>query len=340
MQPIAIDAMGGDFGPRPLIKGVGEALDLLPDVGPLLLVGDQDQLRAELKLIGKDQDPRLSIVHAADVINMEDSATAALREKKRSSVTVAADLVKQGKAAGLFSAGHTGAAVAATVVKWRTLAGIERPGIATVFPAPSGKFVLLDAGANVDAKPEHLVQYALMGEVFAREILGCKVPRIGLLSVGTEDAKGNELSKGAFKLLTTVPDLHFVGNVEGHDLFENVVDVVVCDGFVGNVVLKVSESLAKALSHILKEQLMKNPLRKLGALLSKGAYTELKQMMDYAEYGGAPLLGVDGVCIIGHGSSSPKAVRNAIRVVREFVNRDVNSEIVKRIAALGVKTSD
>ncbi|MFA5204197.1 MAG: phosphate acyltransferase PlsX [Lentisphaeria bacterium] len=334
MLPIAVDVMGGDFGPRPLVEGVGQALDLLPDAGPLLLVGDEAQVRAELTRLGKAGDPRLSVVHADAVMEMDDPATAALRGKAKASITVAVDLVKKGLASAVVSAGHTGASVAASVVKLRMLPGIDRPGIATVFPTATGRFVLLDAGANVDAKPEHLVHYAVMGDMYARHILGVDKPRVGLLSVGTENEKGNELTKAAFKLLQAVPHIQFIGNVEGHDLFEGHVDVVVCDGFVGNVVLKTSESLAKAIAHILKDKLSKTVIRKLGALLSSGAYRELKQVGDYAEYGGAPLLGVNGVVIIGHGSSSPKAMRNAIRVAREFITHDVNAKIIREIEGL------
>jgi len=334
MLPIAVDVMGGDFGPRPLVEGVGQALDLLPDAGPLLLVGDEALVRAELARLGKAADPRLSVVHADAVMEMDDPATAALRGKAKASITVAVDLVKRGQASAVVSAGHTGASVAASVVKLRMLPGIDRPGIATVFPTATGRFVLLDAGANVDAKPEHLVHYAVMGDMYARHILGVDKPRVGLLSVGTENEKGNELTKAAFKLLQAVPHIQFIGNVEGHDLFEGHVDVVVCDGFVGNVVLKTSESLAKAIAHILKDKLGKTVIRKLGALLSSGAYRELKQVGDYAEYGGAPLLGVNGVVIIGHGSSSPKAMRNAIRVAREFITHDVNAKIIREIEGL------
>ena len=335
MLPIAVDIMGGDFAPRAIVQGVGEALDMLPGIADLILVGDESQIQAELKRIGKFEDARLAIVHAPEVVHMDESATAALRQKKNSSISVAATLVKDGKAAALVSAGHTGAAVAAAVVKLRMLPGVERPGIAAVFPTPKGRFVLLDAGANVNAKPEHLVHYAVMGDAYAANILGIKQPRVGLLSVGTEDEKGNELSKTVFRILDRLPDMHFIGNVEGNDLFEGVVDVVVCDGFVGNVVLKCCESLAKALSHILKEKLMRNPLRMTGAFLARGAFDEVRQIGDYAEYGGAPLLGVNGVVIIGHGSSSPKAVRNAIRVASEFVDHKVNERIVGGVQALG-----
>jgi phosphate acyltransferase len=334
MLPIAVDVMGGDFGPRPLVEGVGQALDLLPDAGPLLLVGDETVVRHELARLGKENDPRLTLVHADSVVAMDDPATSALRGKAGASITVAVDLVKKGQAAAVFSAGHTGASVAASVIKLRMLPGIDRPGIAAALPTPMGRFLLLDAGANVDAKPEHLLHYAVMGNMYSRHLLGVAHPRVGLLSVGTENEKGNELTKAAFKLLQTAPHLHFVGNVEGHDLFEGKVDVVICDGFVGNVVLKSCESLAKAIVHILKEKLTQNVMRKFGAMLSYGAFRELKQLGDHEEQGGALLLGVNGVVVIGHGSSSPKAVRNAIRVAREFIQHDVNAKIIREIQGL------
>ena len=336
MLTIAVDAMGGDFAPRAVIEGVGEALAQLPGDFQLLLAGDQARVEEELARVGRKGDPRVRVVHASEVVEMHDPPATAIRAKKDSSINVAVDLVKRGEAEAVFSAGNTGAMVASTVLKFRMLPGIERPGIAAVFPSPAGRFVLLDAGANVDAKPVHLVHYAIMGDVYARHILHIQDPRVGILSVGSEDVKGNELTKEVFRMLKGIPDLNFVGNVEGHDLFSGHVDVVVCDGFVGNVVLKCCESLASAVGHILKDCLGKTLFRKAGYLLSRNAYRELKQMTDYAEYGGAPLLGIDGVCIIGHGSSSPKAVRNAIRVAGEFVQHQVNRHIVTRVEHLGL----
>ncbi len=332
MLTIAVDAMGGDYAPQAVIEGVSDALDRISGIDKLLLVGDRDRISRELNRVGISSDARVEIVHASQVVHMHEPAGNALRSKKDSSITVAAELVKQGRADALVSAGHTGAAVASTVVKLRCLPGLERPGIATVFPTPTGPFVLLDAGANVDAKPLHLVHYAIMGDVYAREILSIAEPRVGLLSVGAEEAKGNELTKEVFKRLSVMSDLKFVGNVEGHDLFSNKVDVVVCDGFVGNVMLKCCESLAKALFLMLREKLTANPVRSAGAFLCRNAFAEIKKTSDYAEYGGAPLLGVDGVCIIGHGSSSPTAIRNAIRVAAEFVKHQVNRHIVTRVS--------
>jgi glycerol-3-phosphate acyltransferase PlsX len=336
MVQIAIDAMGGDFAPRAVIEGVGEALDRFPAIGRLLLTGPRDQIESELDLIGRKDDERITIVHTDQVIGMHESPAAAIRAKPRSSIATAVELVKQGQARAVISAGHTGAAVASTVLKLRTLPGIERPGIATVFPAPTGSFLLLDAGANVDSKPRHLAQYAVMGEIYSREILKVASPRIGLLNVGSEEGKGNELAKLAHDILKGMKGINFVGNIEGRDLFADSVDVVICDGFVGNVVLKCCESLAKAFGGFLGNLLRKSPVRMTGALLCKGAFSEFKTLCDYAEYGGAPLLGVNGVCIIGHGSSSSVAIRNAIRVAIESVEHHLNDHIVERVQELGV----
>ena len=334
MSSIAVDAMGGDFAPGAVVEGVDLALAGVKGIRKLLLVGDEAAVRAELYRVGRADDPRIEVVHASEVVQMDESAVVALRGKRDASITVSVDLVRDGRADAVVSAGHTGAAVAATVVRLRMLPGIERPGIATVFPSPSGPFVLLDAGANVDAKPEHLVNYALMGDVYARHILRFEDPRVGLLSVGTEDAKGNDLTKQVFKQLSAIPDIAFVGNVEGSDLFAGTVDVVVCDGFVGNVVLKCSEGLAKAFGNFLKVLLHKNPVRKAGALLSKNAFKEFKALCDAEQYGGAPLLGVNGICIIGHGSSSPVAICNALRVAAESMDHRLNQRIVQRLDML------
>jgi glycerol-3-phosphate acyltransferase PlsX len=326
--------MGGDHAPRALVRGVGEAVDSVAGLGPVTLVGDEAAIRRELALIGKADHPLLGIVHAPEVVGMDEPPSAAIRAKKRSSITVAMELVKQGQAAAVVSAGNTGATLMAATVKLRTLPGIERAAIATLLPHRRGRFVMLDSGANSEAKPEHLVHFAVMGDIYARHILGIAKPRVGLLSNGTEDEKGNELTKAAFGLLRQVPTLEFVGNVEGNCLFEGKVDVVVCDGFTGNVVLKTAEGLAKLLSRLLKEKLKKNPLRLMGGMLAYGALRELRQIGDYTEYGGAPFLGVNGVVFKCHGGSNAKAVRNAIRVAHEFVSRDINNQIVRSVQAL------
>ncbi len=327
---LAIDAMGGDYAPQSIIKGLALAFRDFPEIEKFLVVGVPERIGCELQAC--ELDPahhRLEIVPASQVVEMNEPSSVALRQKKDSSMTVTANLLKEGRADAIISAGHTGAAVAATVVKVRMLPGIDRPGIATVFPAPPGRFVLLDAGANVDSKPLHLAQYALLGEAYSRYVLGIAEPRIGLLSVGAEEGKGNESTKLTSRLLKQLP-INYVGNVEGHDLFANHVDVAVCDGFVGNVTLKCCESIAKMISSLLRDNLRKTPVRMAGALLSKNAFRELKEMTDHEEYGGAPLLGIDGTCIIAHGSSSPKAIRNAIRVAKEMVRQQLNTRITSK----------
>jgi glycerol-3-phosphate acyltransferase PlsX len=329
---IAIDVMGGDNAPEVNIRGLQLAMDDFSDIESFLLVGDEAVVREELARwdIAADN-ARLEIVHASQVVEMTDPSAAALRKKRDSSITICAELLSGGRADAIVSAGHTGAAVAATVVKTRMLPGVDRPGIAAVFPAPKGHFVMLDVGANVDCKPVHLAQYAILGEAYSHCVLGVETPKVGLMSVGEEEGKGNELTKESAKLLKNVP-VNYIGNVEGHDMFANEVDVVVCDGFVGNAVLKCCESLAKAMAGILKERLSVTPLRMAGALLSKQAFRELREMTDHEEYGGAPLLGINGVCIIAHGSSSPKSIRNAIRVAREMVKKQINERIQEKLA--------
>src|SRR5205814_7081981 len=266
---IALDAMGGDFGPPNLVAGAVMALREYRNIEQLYLVGDQQQIEMELQ---KHQysDARIEIVHSTQVVDMSDRAWTAVRRKKDSSVSRAVDLVKRGEADAIVSAGHTGAAVAATAIKLRNLPGVERPGIASLIPTEVNVFVLIDAGANIDARPMHLVQYGIMGTVYSRHVLGYKNPTVGLMSIGGEDAKGSGLTKEVFKLLRE-SSLNFRGNIEGRDLFENPCEVVLCDGFVGNVVLKTCESIAHAIFTWLKHELKKSPVRKLGALMVKGA---------------------------------------------------------------------
>jgi glycerol-3-phosphate acyltransferase PlsX len=331
---IAVDAMGGDHAPEVVIQGTAEALELYPYMD-IVLVGHLEIIAPMLKKHGIVQHPRLRFVHAEQAVAMNESSTVAIRSKKNSSITVCADLVHRGEADAVVSAGHTGAAVAATNFKMKLLPGVDRAGIATIMPSTKGHFILIDAGANIDCKPIHLAQFAIMGEMFAKCSLNIDKPRVGLLSVGEEDVKGNDLTKETFKILSNMP-INFIGNVEGKLLYEKVADVVVCDGFVGNLVIKSSESLAKALMTWLKQAFMKNPFRQAGAMLAKNAFKELKEICDYEEYGGAPLLGVNGICIIGHGSSSPKAVKNAIRVAGEFIKFRINDHITARIAECGI----
>lgn len=326
---VALDAMGGDFAPRNAISGAALALREYAHLSKLFLVGDTDAVKAELHRIGC-ADSRIEIVHSTQVVEMGEDGTSAVRKKKDSSVSRAVDLVKQGDAQAVVSAGHTGAAVAASTIKLRLLPGIERAGIATTIPTESNLFVLIDAGANPEPKPIHLLQYAMMGSIYSKHVLRYPQPSVGLMSIGTEDNKGSDFTKETFKLLKS-SGLNFRGNVEGHDLFENPVEVVVCEGFVGNVVLKSCEALAHAVFTWLKHELRKTPMRMAGAALAKGAFKAIGKRINPDEYGGSLLLGVDGVCIIAHGSSSPFAFKNAIRVALESIQQELNPHIVKEI---------
>jgi len=332
---IALDAMGGDSAPASTVAGALEALHAYPDV-ELVLVGDEARIEKELTHLGASaaMRKRLTIHHASQVVDMADSAIDAVRRKKDSSISRAVDLLADEGAEALVSAGHTGAFVAAAKVKLRTLPGIDRPAIATIMPTETNQFLLIDAGANVDSEPKHLLQFGIMGSVYAREVMGRKSPRVGLMSIGSEAGKGNELTKEAYKELSQAK-INFIGNVEGHDLFNKPVDVVVCDGFVGNVILKTSESLAGAIFSWLKRELKKDIVRQAGALLAKEAFYTIRRRTNTEEYGGMPLLGVNGICIKAHGNSSPKAIKNAIRVAREAVTQQVNPLIVKEIAQHG-----
>jgi len=326
---IALDAMGGDFAPANTVAGAVMALREYPGITRLYLTGDEQAVRAELRKLGCD-DPRIEIVHTTQVVEMSDAAVEAVRRKKDSSVSRAVDLVKSGQADAIVSAGHTGAAVAATTIKLRTLEGIERPGIASYLPTEKNVCVLIDAGANIDAKPIHLLQYAIMGSVLSSEVLGYRNPEIGLMSIGGEDVKGSEFTKDVFKLLKA-SSLNFRGNIEGHDLFEHPVEVVLCDGFTGNVVLKTAEATASAVFRWLKRELKKTPFRILGAWIARNAFRAIRRRTNYENYGGSPLLGVDGICIIAHGSSSPLAIKNAVRVATEFIQQQVNPKIVEAV---------
>ncbi len=330
---IAVDAMGGDFAPAEIVKGTVEAANLYPAIKRLYLVGNKDAIERELKEAGPVP-ASIEVLHASEVVTMDEAPAAAIRRKKDSSIGRAVDLVKAGEADAVFSAGSTGAAVAASALKLRTLKGVDRPAIAVVLPTRTGFTVLLDAGANTDCTPEWLCQFAVMGSAYSRAILKKEQPTIGLLSIGGEDSKGNDTTKEAFRRLDK-SDLSFLGNVESHDLFDGKVDVVVCDGFVGNVVLKTSEAAARAIGRWLKEEFTRNTFRMMGALMLKKALGSIKERSDPEMYGGAPLLGVNGACIIGHGSSSRVAVRNAIRVSTEWVKEDINTHIEEQVIQFG-----
>lgn len=326
---IALDAMGGDYAPRNTVAGAVMALREYPKIRKLFLTGDQTAVKRELQQLGYE-DPRIEIIHTTQVVEMNEHPVDAIRRKKDSSVSRAIDLVKRGQADAIVSAGHTGAVVAGTTIKLRTLEGVERPGIASYLPTEHKLCVLIDAGANVDARPEHMLQYAIMGTVISKYVLGFPNPAVGLMSIGGEDVKGSEFTKDIFKLLKR-SNLNFRGNVEGHDLFENPVEVVLCDGFVGNVTLKVCEATASAVFHWLKRELTANPIRKLGALLAKDAFLAIRDRTNYEMYGGSPLVGVNGVAIIAHGASSALAIKNALRVACEFVELGINPRIVEGI---------
>lgn len=326
---IAVDAMGGDYAPGVVVEGLAAALYDFPG-HEFFLVGDERKLSFYLAKYGIAGHPRLTSVTAGSAVEMSDPSTLALRGKKDSSMTVCARLLKEKAVDAIVSAGHTGAAVATTKVMVRTLPGIDRAALAASMPRREGRFLLVDAGANPDCSPKNLIQFAILGEIYAQYLYGLERPRIGLLSVGGEDVKGNEMTKATFKLLEDMP-INFVGNIEGDTIFDGTCDVVVCDGFAGNVLLKGCEGMAKTIMFWMKKFFGKNALRMTGAMLAKNAFRELKHLGDGDEIGGAPLLGVNGICIVGHGSSSPKAVRNAIRIAMECVEFELNDRIIRRL---------
>ena len=328
MTAIAVDAMGGDAGPTPIVAGAVAAVRQSTSLTALYLVGDRGVLERECDALDSVP-PEIRIHHASEIVGMDESPAVAVRRKKDSSIARSVELVKEGTADALFSAGNTGAAVAATMLKLRTLEGVARPAIATVFPTRK-PFVMLDAGATPDASAEMLCQFAVMGSVYCTEVLRVKEPAVGLVSIGEEDAKGNEMTKEAFRLLER-SGIPFVGNVESHDLFEGKVDVAVCDGFTGNVMLKTSEGLARALGEWVRDEISSRWVYRAGATLCRGAFRRIRDTIDPAAYGGAPLLGVNGVCIIGHGSSTAKAVANGIHVASRFVEHRINPHITSLI---------
>jgi glycerol-3-phosphate acyltransferase PlsX len=334
---ISIDAMGGDYAPAEIVAGTLQAAQKLKGLEKLFLVGDESAIQAELAKHKGEIPSCIEIVHASEVVEMGDSPAVAIRRKKDSSIARAIELVKDGKAGAIFSAGNTGAAVAAATLKLRTLQGVSRPAIATIMPTPNNPFVLLDAGANPDSTPEMIQQYAVMGSIYSREILGVENPSVGLLSIGEEDAKGNETTKKTFRLLQDSP-LNFTGNVESRDLYGGKVSVAVCDGFVGNVVLKTSEAVASMISSWLKSMFKQNAVRMLGYLLSRGVFNEMRSHADPHSYGGAPLLGANGVVSIGHGSSNAMATFNGIRVASEAIDHDVNHLIEAELQRINAQT--
>lgn len=332
---IALDAMGGDNAPDEIVIGALLAIQEYPDV-VITLVGREEVLREKLK---EGVPARIELVDAREVVDMTDNALAPLRRKRNSSVRVCANLVGEGKADAMVSAGHTGAAMTSAYKVLGTIEGVSRPALAAIVPSASGHTVLLDVGANVDSKPAYLREFAVMGHFYAQMIFGLTAPRVGLLSIGEEEGKGNELTKETFRVLKET-GLNFMGNAEGRDVFNGKADVIVCDGFIGNVVLKAGEALGEMISGRLRSEVTRTPLRKAGALILQGAFDDLKKRMDYSEYGGAPLLGVNGGCIISHGRSNAKAIKNAIRVARDFAMNRIDTKIREKIGDLHKREHD
>jgi glycerol-3-phosphate acyltransferase PlsX len=324
MHTVAVDAMGGDAAPRVEVEGAVLAARSYPV--KVLLVGRQEVLRRELAEHLADHLP-IEIVNATEVITMDDAVAKAVRTKRDSSIRVAARLVRDGRAHGLVSAGNTGAVMASAKIVLGTLPGVHRPALASVFPTLKGTAaIVIDVGANVDSTPQMLAQFAVMGEAYSRLICKQERPRVGVLSIGEEEHKGNGLTRQATPLLKELP-INFIGNVEGRDLFSGETDVIVCDGFIGNVALKVSEGLVEIVKFMLQDSLNATVTRQIGYLLARTAFDDFKKRVDYSEYGGAPLLGLKGVCIICHGRSNPNAIKNAIRVAIEFSKARVNENI-------------
>ena len=341
---IALDAMGGDHAPGVNLEGARDILAANPDIETIFLTGPAEELKKAALECGLT-DRRAQFVDATEVVGMAESGAKAIRRKKNSSIAVANDLVKKGDAEAVVSAGNTGAAVATATVKLRLLKGILRAGIASPMPNEHGVCNLLDAGANPEAKPEHLLQYAIMGSVYAHEVLKVKDPHVGIMSNGEEEEKGTTFTQETMALLKDLVDrdkapFTFLGNVEGHDLFQTKLDVCLCDGFTGNIVLKSCEATAKAMSKWLKTAFKKGPIRMTGALLGKGAFREVKETASYESYGGSPLLGVNGVVIIAHGGSSALAIKNAIKMAASAIKHDINHKIEDAIESANQTPSE
>jgi glycerol-3-phosphate acyltransferase PlsX len=325
--------MGGDLGPAEVVAAVKLALHQYPALNPITLVGHEAELNPLIALAGLAQEQRLSVFHASEVVTMDDKPLNALKKKKDSSMVRAIELVKNREAGVVVSCGNTGALMAGGTLRLRTMEGVARPALAAICPRQGGHFVLIDAGANPEAKAEHLVHNAIMGSHYCRVMLGIKSPRVGLMTIGTEEGKGNALITETHDLLRRVGDVvNYAGPIEGFHVFAEHVDVVVCDGFVGNIMLKSWESLVKFFSSMLKEELQANPLRATGALLSKGAFNALKERINPERYGGAPLLGLNGHILKAHGSSTRYAIKNAIRAANEIIKADLNQQIEADVA--------
>jgi len=328
MIKIAVDAMGGDNGPSSVVEGSVQASSSLGI--PIVLVGDRARIEAELSKYSVNS-LDISIRHTTEEVAMGESPIKAIRSKRDSSLRVCFELVKKGEASAVVTAGNSGAAMAAGILLLKKIKGVDRPAIAVAVPTMKAPAVLLDVGGNVDCKPLHLVQFAIMGDVYARYVLKEGRPRVGLLSNGEEEGKGNELTRETHACIKKLP-LNYIGYVEGRDIYRGDVDVVVADGFVGNVVLKLSEGLVEAVTSMLREEITSGIFSKIGYMLAKGAFSRFRKKVDYAEYGGAPLLGIDGICLISHGRSSPKAIKNAITRAYEYAVGKVNVHLTEEIA--------
>lgn len=329
MPRIAVDAMGGDLAPRAAVQGAFFAA--AEDGTEILLIGDGAAIERELRRWSRSPE-RIEVLHADEAVGMDEPPTA-VRRKRRSSLALCAESVRDGRAAAMVTAGNTGAAMVAAKLMLGMMPGVDRPALAAAFPNRRGRTVVLDVGANVDSRPEHLRQFAVMGHFYAQEVIGTTHPRVGLLSIGEEDAKGTDVTRDAAKALAAT-GLNFVGNVEGNDVFNGEADVVVCDGFVGNVLLKSAEAMAELVVGMVREELLRTSRTRFGGWLAKPAFANFGRRTDYAEYGAVPLLGVDGGCLIGHGRSNARAIRSAIRRAVEFVAADLSEKIRAQIAVL------
>ena len=334
---IAIDAMGGDDAPEEIIAGVLESIELLAEDDELILVGPENEIETRLpsKLPRKG---KISVIHAPDIIAMDDVPIESLRRKPKSSIPTIAKLAKRGQADAVISAGNTGACVAAFQMRMRNLPGVNRPGIAVVFPTPGGLVTICDVGANIACKPIHLYQYGVMASVYSKHLLGIENPRVGLMSIGSEDAKGNELVKKTRELIKSDSRLNFVGNIEGRDIFKGACEVVIAEGFVGNVILKLTEGLVDGLFKAIKDELMEEKIRL--AMKFKPIMKRIYKKYDYNEYGGALLLGVNGTAVICHGSSQARTIKNAIMASKRFYTEKINDKIIEYLSGTSIRTTD
>ncbi len=334
---IAIDAMGGDYAPDEIVAGAQEAVELLDTDDVLILVGPQETIESRLPSV-KQRPVAIQIVDAPDVIGMDETPIESLRRKPKSSIGVIAKLAKRGQADAVISAGNTGACVAAFQMRMRNLPGVNRPGIAVVFPTPEGPVTICDVGANIACKPINLYQYGVMASLYSKHLLKVENPRVGLMSIGQEDAKGNEVVKKARELMKSNPNMNFVGNIEGRDIFRGICDVAVCEGFVGNVVLKLTEGLVDGLFKAIKDELIQEKVPM--ALEFKPVITRIYKKYDYNEYGGALLLGVNGAALICHGTSRSRTIRNAILASKKYHTKKINDKIMERLRESSVRTTD